>query len=88
MGNELALCQRRFGGGGKSLYDIKPDPRVAESAKAWSFLLVEAAGTKLTVKAMGSATEVLDRFVIDRSAGELPANLSAPRRARIMRMRR
>jgi Calcineurin-like phosphoesterase len=76
------------GAGGKSLYDIRPDDdRVAASAKAWSYLLVEAKGLRLDVRVIGAGGKVYDGFVVDRSRGAIPAGFSAARRARIERMR-
>src|SRR5690606_692605 len=76
------------GGGGRTRYDIvTADPRLEAGAKAWSFLLGEVEGLRMECRAMGSATEVLDRLVIDRRDGPLPEGLTAERLASIEALR-
>ena len=77
------------GGGGKSLYEFdESDERLAASRQAWSFLVVEANGALLEGRVMGSETEVIDTFSIDKSQGPLAANHSEARRERLERLRR
>ena len=79
--------QVTVGGGGKSLYDVKPDDRIAKSAKAWGFALVEAEGLVLRVQVLGKPGTVLDEFTIDRRTGPLPETMRLIRKTRIEGLR-
>lgn len=80
--------QLTIGTGGKSLYDIEPDPRIVHSAKEWAYLLVEVEKLTLRVACRTGAEEPLDSFTVDRRQGALPDTLSPARRTRILELRR
>ncbi len=64
------------GGGGKSLYDVRPDPRfVVESAYHWCS--AEAVGAKLTIRAHRLDGSLIDTLELGLPAG---AALEAVRR--------
>ena len=73
------FCTNQLGAAGE---------RVAASAKAWSYLMVEANGLRLSAHVLGAPGVVYDEFVIDRAKGELAANIRPERRARIERLRK
>lgn len=78
------------GGGGKDLYEIRPDPRAVELVSAHHWCRAEIAGARMTVAAFGLSGEVLDRFELHLPEGSDLADLAGRnpgRAARIERLR-
>jgi hypothetical protein len=85
----ISPMQLIAGAGGKKLYVFdEQDPRLQAGRSAWSFLLIEAQGLVLRGRALGEGGVEYDAWTIDRRTGDLPANIGAGRRARILKARR
>ena len=78
------------GGGGKRLYDVRPDPRAAALSRVHHWCEVEIEGEVFRVRAVGIDGAVADEFRLELPAGERLERIRvrAPRRAaRIDRLR-
>jgi hypothetical protein len=70
------------GGGGHSIYAIKPDPRLEAQAEEFGFLVLDVQGPVLTAEWIDRNGTTVDRFVLDhRESSRVPAD--SPRGRRI-----
>lgn len=76
------------GGGGKDLYEIRPDPRAVKLVSEHHWCRAEIAGARMSVAAFGLSGEELDRFELRLPAGPELADLAARNPARAARIGR
>ncbi len=69
------------GGGGKSIYEVRDDPRLASYKELHGFLTVDVTGAKLQGEVRGLDDAIQDQFTLTKDPKQLPAN--AERAARI-----
>ena len=74
------------GGGGKSLYEVRPDPRAAVLESAYHWCSAEARGARLLVTAHALGDGVLDRFELSLPSGAALERLRRRLPARAVRI--
>lgn len=57
------------GGGGKSLYDVRPHPRVRVATSRYHWCIVEARGPRLTLRARAPGGDLLDTLELEHGHG-------------------
>ncbi|MBL8725695.1 MAG: metallophosphoesterase [Planctomycetes bacterium] len=75
------------GGGGKSLYGVRPDPAAVQLASAYHWCKAEVRGDRFGVVAIDLAGQEIDRFALELPDGARLEGLAARNPARAARIR-